>query len=278
MKNLFILVYIFSFGLTSSLFSKLHDFAVCAMFKNEAKYLKEWIEYHKLIGATKFYLYNNDSTDNYIEILSPYIEVGLVSLIDWSSDDLSHAMFGFDDSTFVPFQYGAYNDCLRKKARWEAKWLAIIDIDEFLVPTLGKKSFLSYLEKLEKQSYGCILLRWRCFGTSFLPSLADGKLLIEELTRRSLDDHPVNRHVKSIYRPQGVNIAGVHMPYKMRPGFKTKAANPESLRIHHYWARTEDVLLSKRGQRPEDCAWSNIIEDKSIFRYIPALKKAMHID
>lgn len=27
--------------------------AVCAMFKNEAPYLEEWLQYHKLLGVSK---------------------------------------------------------------------------------------------------------------------------------------------------------------------------------------------------------------------------------
>src|SRR4051794_11337491 len=51
-----------------------YDFTVCAIFQNEAKYLKEWIEYHRLVGAQHFYLYNNRSTDHYMDILQPYID------------------------------------------------------------------------------------------------------------------------------------------------------------------------------------------------------------
>ncbi|KIC71464.1 hypothetical protein DB44_DM00010, partial [Candidatus Protochlamydia amoebophila] len=32
----------------------IYDLSVCAIFKNEAPYLKEWIEYHRLIGVKHF--------------------------------------------------------------------------------------------------------------------------------------------------------------------------------------------------------------------------------
>ena len=38
--------------------------SICAIFKNEAKYLREWIEFHKIVGVEHFYLYNNFSTDD----------------------------------------------------------------------------------------------------------------------------------------------------------------------------------------------------------------------
>ena len=60
----------------------LYDLAVTAIFKNEGRYLKEWLDYHLFAGVEHFYLYNNDSSDNYAEVLAPYIEKNLVTLTD----------------------------------------------------------------------------------------------------------------------------------------------------------------------------------------------------
>ena len=43
--------------------------SVVAIAKNEAPYIKEWIEYHKLVGVERFYFYDNGSTDNTREVL-----------------------------------------------------------------------------------------------------------------------------------------------------------------------------------------------------------------
>src|SRR5436190_22744853 len=70
-----------------------YNLAVCAMFQNEARFLKEWLEFNILIGVEHFYLYNNYSTDNYLEILQPYIDAGIVDCIGWP---YSHE--GFDEN------------------------------------------------------------------------------------------------------------------------------------------------------------------------------------
>lgn len=44
-------------------------FSICAIFKDESLSIKEWIEYHKLIGVEHFYLYNNKSKDSSVSIL-----------------------------------------------------------------------------------------------------------------------------------------------------------------------------------------------------------------
>ena len=36
--------------------------SVCAIYRNEAPYLAEWIEFHRLVGAERFFLYDNGST------------------------------------------------------------------------------------------------------------------------------------------------------------------------------------------------------------------------
>ena len=60
-----------------------NELAVCAIFREEAPFLDEWIAFHVGVGATHFYLYNNFSTDNYKQVLEPWIARGTVTLIDW---------------------------------------------------------------------------------------------------------------------------------------------------------------------------------------------------
>ena len=38
--------------------------AVGAIFQNEARYLREWIEFHRRQGVERFYLYENNSSDD----------------------------------------------------------------------------------------------------------------------------------------------------------------------------------------------------------------------
>jgi hypothetical protein len=49
-----------------------HWLAVCTIVRNEARYMKEWIENHLLEGVTMFFIYDNGSTDNLREILKPF--------------------------------------------------------------------------------------------------------------------------------------------------------------------------------------------------------------
>lgn len=121
--------------------------AVCAIFKDEGIYLREWLEYHLLAGVNHFYLYNNFSTDNYKEILASYIDDGIVTLTEF------------------PVKQGqilAYKDCI-EKYRNETEWLGFIDIDEFIVP-LVHDTIYDFLKNFKK--FPSVMLSWKTFGTA----------------------------------------------------------------------------------------------------------------
>lgn len=125
-----------------------YNVSICAIFKDEADYLKEWIEFHKIVGVEHFYLYNNMSSDNYLEVLEPYMQSGEVTLTDWEE---------------WPVQMPAYSDCV-KKYKQETKWIAFVDIDEFIVPNVCDKIY-DFLKKFDSR-YPVVVAYWRCFGTS----------------------------------------------------------------------------------------------------------------
>lgn len=141
-----LLVYIFN--LNSKKTTKKYGFSICGIFKNESLILKEWIEYHLIIGVDHFYLYNNNSDDQFREILQPYIECGIVTLIEWNYP--------------APSQFPAYQHF--HEHYWEeTDWVAYTDLDEFICP-IKDYTIKEWLKKYNK--YGSIVLYWKQFGTS----------------------------------------------------------------------------------------------------------------
>src|SRR2546430_8009121 len=57
--------------------------SACAIFRNEARYLKEWIVFHLGVGLEHIYLYENRSTDDFRTMLAPFVARGQVTLVDW---------------------------------------------------------------------------------------------------------------------------------------------------------------------------------------------------
>ncbi len=46
-----------------------YDLVLCSIFQNEAAWLREWLEFHLLVGVQHALLYNNHSTDAYGEVV-----------------------------------------------------------------------------------------------------------------------------------------------------------------------------------------------------------------
>ena len=70
-----------------------NELAIGAIMKNEGPYLKEWLDFHILVGVTKFYLYDNESTDETKEILKPYIKSGIVEYNYWPGKAMQMAAY-----------------------------------------------------------------------------------------------------------------------------------------------------------------------------------------
>ena len=127
--------------------NKKHNLSICAIFKDEASYIKEWIDYHLLVGVDHFYLYNNNSSDDYSSILKPYIEKGLVTLEQWP---------------YTPGQMSAYYDCIENN-RNDSNWISFIDLDEFIVPQ-KKSNINDVLVKFKRRPF--VVAYWKYFGAS----------------------------------------------------------------------------------------------------------------
>ncbi len=279
-------LYVFLVLMTLPLNAKQHEVSICAIFQNEAPYLKEWIEYHKLLGVKHFWLYNNNSTDRYLKVLSPYIKKGEVELFDWPSPP---------DIDWTAYQMSAYNHCLIK-ARNKTKWLAVIDIDEFIVPMIydNLPQLLKYYE-----GFGGLQIFWQFFGTSWVKKLPPDKTLVETLLLKAPKDFGSNYNFKSIVQPNCTSKILVHgaeyippwheiFPHGTRGG-AGQPINIDYIRINHYWTRTEDYFLQQkipRRERLEGVRYTperilqifqefNQEPDEAILRFVPALRNKL---
>ena len=179
-----------------------YELAIATLFKNEAPYLKEWIEYHHMVGVEHFWMYDNGSTDTSLEVLQPYVAKGLVDIISLPTPE--------GIGGYVREQVAAFENGILLAREKNFKWIALIDIDEFLMP-MDEKSVVDVLNKYFSDS-SAIYISWRNFGTGGV-FIAPGDPLLCQLTACSLAAHSDNCIGKSIVRPECVPIAGVICPH-----------------------------------------------------------------
>lgn len=145
------------------------DLSIGAILQDEAPYLREWIEFHRLVGVQHFFLFDDRSTDHPEDVLRPYVEAGLVTLQPLPA---KVPRFVFDR------QREAYNLCLRRFGPC-TRWLAFLDLDEFLYAR-DEDDLVAVLE--DYADAPAVAVNWIFFGTSG-HILDPGGLVIEQFTR-----------------------------------------------------------------------------------------------
>lgn len=282
-----------SMGFIEAKGSKRYDLVICAIFKDEDFFLKEWIEYHKLRGVEYFYLYNNGSTDRSLKILEPYIKAKEVRVIPWMRESSNQKEYNFN------VQIPAYNHALAivKKT---ARWAAFIDVDEFICP-VNKTSLVELLKGYE--SYGGLAINWQIYGTSHRHSLQKRELLTEALVYKKASYHQNHHVVKCIVQPRLVSRISDPHSFFYHSGYCAVNSSGEPLRqgylshdsialdvirLNHYWYGTHDWFMANKI--PRRAKWGLVFSDEELKRVIaeandefddimvqfaPALRKAL---
>ncbi len=225
-----------------------YKISICGIFKNESKFLDEWIKYHLVVGVDHFYLYNNNSNDEFLEILQPYINKGIVDLIDWPYD---HP------------QMKAYEDCYRRNKN-NSNWLAFIDIDEFICPisTDNLKSWLS-----DFKYYPSVSVYWKNFGSNGRIIHDEAQFVIEQYSQcwskystftkmfcnmnftieKFSNPHIINSILFGIVLPP-INQFNNFLKFGIH---RSSISNKSTIQINHYWGKSYNTFIEKKVNRTD---------------------------
>ena len=240
-----------------------YNLAVVAIFKDEAPYLREWLDYHLLAGAEHFYLYNNGSTDNCAEVLAPYVDADLVTLIDWPGKVM---------------QIPAYNDALYR-FKFFCRYMAFIDLDEFIYPKTNQSIVEVVDEVLSQDETAAALgINWQYFGSNGHETADLNRGVLERFTRRAPADWVIwpknenelpqgNIYIKSIVNPRRTKrftnphfaiYFGAFVPLNDKGEKINQAGNfPvafDKIVINHYYTRSREEFFQKKLPRGWACA------------------------
>ena len=134
--------------LPSLLYSNL---AICAMFKDETS-VPDWLDYHRIVGVDTFHLFGHQERRS----LSSWVPYDSLAPMDVSYQP-------FDNWTTRSPQIDAYNECLRRYKN-NHKFIAFIDLDEYLVTTEGTSNVSSLLDQFSNE--GGLAAYWEVIGSS----------------------------------------------------------------------------------------------------------------
>jgi len=236
--------------------------AVVSIQRDRAKWLKEWIIFHQLVGVTSFYIYLHKCTDNSKEILAN---------LSKHTDIKIHIV---NDDIIQP-QLASYNHAYKHYGN-TADWLAFIDGDEFLYPTQGM-SLVDVLKNYQYKNISALGVYWKCFGSNGHIKDPDGLIIADYIKRASLDFES-NSHVKSIVRgfqgqycQAGPNshlfntILGTsdELLRPVQSGFTKLSPSYEYLCINHYACQSFDFYKQFKMNSGAADAGANLIRPQS---------------
>lgn len=202
--------------------------ALTALFRNEERFLKEWIEFYRLMGVEHFYLFNHLSADNYAKVIEPYVQEGTIDIFDLTYDPKTK-------NEWYYLQNRAYLSIIGN-IKDEVEWLISVDIDEFLFP-IREQSLSSVLRNYDE--YASLSVNWRMFGSSDVRRIQDNELMIEKLIMR--DNNP-NLHVKTIVKPRYVENFNTHYAV-MESGYGQVTENHQFINGHFSPTSSSNVLV-----------------------------------
>lgn len=233
-------------------YNKKYNIVICGIFKNESPYLDEWITYHLMLGFDHIYLYNNNSSDNYLAVIEKYIKKGKVTLIDWP---------------FPQGQISAYKHFYDNFYQ-QSQWVTFLDIDEFYVPKYDR-DIKDWIKRHDR--WPVLLIYWKMFGTNGRLYEKENEIVIEQYINswESLvrcgkciinTDYEINAFTSSIHHRTSVKAKFLGKRFTMFPVNifnKIVFSEPETIipkglyekadiQINHYWSRSWESYDRKR--------------------------------
>lgn len=247
--------------------------AACTVVKDDVPYLIEWIEYYRLQGFSKFWIFDDRSADkpNLLPQLfaQKYVGANLVEV---------------HRHTTPGSQPSAYAKCYEWSKSQGFDWVGVMDTDEFWYSPIYE-SVAQFLEReVSNTSIGVVSVSQFRFGTNgqrdrfeyrVVMSPQSGSVHLENprgvqlITRQhtmrgpykifgesaELIDHshpncsiPAKdgwhmchtdtRDSKSLWRPGAVSDINVHFPNNILPGYTILRPDPSVFRGNHYYYRS----------------------------------------
>ena len=202
----------------------------------------DWVELNRALGAELLVLYYHSVPDNMYTILQPYIDTGLVEVIDWNLKEPSIPKMHTLDNGMS----GVINECIYRNMN-RVKYLALTDIDEFIVPESKFEKVGEMMKYLEETTKSKPVSAYRFHNTYYFEdpvsvpqvkevSLCPSMKLPRYFRRTQRATHAEKYGSdKLIVKPTAVNVAQVHFVVDNQKEYQKEYEVPNDIgRSNHY--------------------------------------------
>jgi len=221
--------------------------AICAIVKNEGRYLREWIAHHVAVGFRHFYMFDNESTDDTAVILQQAEAYGVVTTQRIENKPKQNAQL-------LAYEIG-HKLC-------NEDYIFFIDADELV----NLKVHDSIDDFLREQTSDAIGINWRLFGDGGATHYEPG-LMSDRFRMAAAESFIANRQVKTISRTSAIKVPVIHTHWLIEGATFTNASGkelkhaPETLQdyvdfslvqLNHYFSKTFEEWEIKRDRGMAD--------------------------
>ncbi len=232
--------------------------AIAAILRDEALHVGEWAAFHHAAGVRRFIIYDNGSTDATLPILRETLPADALTIVPWNQV-FRDARLGRE----IHNQALAYAHAARNFGG-DLRWMAFIDIDEFLIPRQAR-SLPEALAGL--QTCRSVALPWHMFGRSGHVEPPEGGVVANYL-RRAADPMSEVRGIRAfkyIVDPCHLTAVRIHAMEtdgsaaacndRGEPGSEADRTRPafystDRIQLNHYYTRSESELAAKIFRGP----------------------------
>jgi len=216
--------------------------ALVCIAKDEDKYIKEWVDYHKKLNFDDIYVFQNDWR--------------------WKGEKIDAELKVYDG---FGKQIECYNHFIDNYQE-NYDWVAFFDVDEFLV--LKKhKNIQDFVE--DYFEYDSIGINWVLFGDNGIKYNYDNHKLVERFLKRQ---EFVNPHIKSIVKlrpnifmtgPHNANVDWVATDKTLHNGPFNIGGDDNIAQLNHYFCKTKDEFNIKINRGRAD----GVTINRNIYEY-----------
>lgn len=237
-----------------------YDLAIVSMMKNAAPYIEEWLEYHLLAGVNHFFIYDNDSEDNFAEVLKPYIDAGLVTYIFYPGKRVMMA---------------AFNEAI-ERYEFLCRYISFVDDDEFIFPK-DNRSIAEVTDEIwiDDKKIGGLEISWITFGSSGHKTADYSRGVLERFTHRT---SKTSWSIKSILNPRRADYMwSPHFAVYFDDFLKISQINidatpnldlkiADKIVMNHYHLKSLEEYVKRKSNTDANFgdAWKNLEEKFSV--------------
>jgi hypothetical protein len=230
-----------------------NEYLFSTIVKNEDEYIRQWIDFHLILGIQRFIIYDNNEEDTLSSLLCDYMIKNQVILIRWTYPYILKQSGLSGQTTQQNHSIYAFR---------KSKYIGLFDIDEYI--NIQQKTtiplFLDHLiakENIDINNTGSFKLSCKNFyNPTNLPT--DGSNFLNIFTCRGFE----KGREKNIVIPKHITTYSVHI---ITSGHKMYEVNTSDAYFNHY------IFLNKsdRGKDETD------LSDNSILLHVDLSKNFM---